>query len=50
MPTAALELERVTTSVYTTTRLRGCNPSFVVTSDGVEPVNSRPHELIVVRS
>jgi cyclase len=35
MPTAALELEQVTPNVFTTTKLRGCNPSFVVTSDGV---------------
>jgi len=30
-----LELEQVTPNVFTTTKLRGCNPSFVVTSDGV---------------
>jgi cyclase len=36
MPTATtLELEQVTPNVFTTTKLRGCNPSFVVTSDGV---------------
>ena len=35
MATATLELERVTPNVFTTTKLRGCNPSFVVTSGGV---------------
>ncbi len=34
MATATLELERVTPNVFTTTKLRGCNPSFVVTSGG----------------
>ena len=29
MPTATSDLERVTPNIYTTTRLRGCNPSFV---------------------
>ena len=29
MPTATLDLERVTPNIYTTTKLRGCNPSFV---------------------
>ena len=40
MPTATLELERVTPNVYTTTKLRGCNPSFVVTSDGVVVIDT----------
>ena len=30
MATATLELEQVTPNVFTTTKLRGCNPSFVV--------------------
>jgi cyclase len=38
--TASLELERVTPNVYTTTKLRGCNPSFVVTSDGVVAIDT----------
>ena len=39
MPTA-LDLEQVTPNVYTTTKLRGCNPSFVVTSDGVVAIDT----------
>ena len=38
--TAPLDLERVTPNVFTTTRLRGCNPSFVVTSDGVVAIDT----------
>ena len=33
-------LERVTPNVFTTTKLRGCNPSFVVTSDGVVVIDT----------
>jgi cyclase len=33
-------MERVTRNVFTTTRLRGCNPSFVVTSDGVVVIDT----------
>ena len=40
MPTAALELERVTPNIHTTTKLRGCNPSFVTTSDGVVVIDT----------
>ena len=40
MPTATLDLERVTPNIFTTTRLRGCNPSFVVTSDGVVVIDT----------
>jgi cyclase len=40
MQTTTLELERVTPNVYTTTKLRGCNPSFVVTSDGVVQIDT----------
>jgi cyclase len=36
----SLALERVTPNVYTTTKLRGCNPSFVVTSDGVVVIDT----------
>jgi cyclase len=35
-----LELERVTANVFTTTALRGCNPSFVTTSDGVVVIDT----------
>ena len=38
--TAPLDLERVTPNVFTTTKLRGCNPSFVVTSDGVVVIDT----------
>ena len=40
MSIAALELEQVTPNVFTTTRLRGCNPSFVVTSGGVVAIDT----------
>ena len=40
MPVATLELERVTPNIYTTTKLRGCNPSFVTTSDGVVVIDT----------
>jgi cyclase len=40
MPTATLELEQVTPNVFTTTKLRGCNPSFVTTSDGVVVIDT----------
>jgi len=40
MPAATLDLERVTPNVFTTTKLRGCNPSFVVTSDGVVVIDT----------
>jgi cyclase len=33
-------MERVTDNVFTTTRLRGCNPSFVTTSDGVVVIDT----------
>ena len=33
-------MERVTPNVYTTTKLRGCNPSFVTTSDGVVVIDT----------
>src|SRR3954467_9369891 len=37
---AASMMERVTANVFTTTKLRGCNPSFVVTSDGVVVIDT----------
>jgi cyclase len=36
----APELEQVTPNVFTTTKLRGCNPSFLVTSDGVVAIDT----------
>jgi len=35
-----IELEQVTPNVFTNTKLRGCNPSFVVTSDGVVVIDT----------
>ena len=35
-----MDMENVTPNVYTTTKLRGCNPSFVVTSDGVVVIDT----------
>lgn len=35
-----MDMERVTNNVFTNTRLRGCNPSFVTTSDGVVVVDT----------
>jgi cyclase len=35
-----LQMEQVTPKVFTTTKLRGCNPSFVVTSDGVVVIDT----------
>ncbi len=40
MPSATLDLERVTPNIHTTTKLRGCNPSFVTTSDGVVVIDT----------
>ena len=52
MATAAIELERVTPNVYTTTKLRGCNPSFVTTSDGVVHIDTPqlPTRAIAMRA
>ena len=33
-------MERVTANVYANTRIRGCNPSYVVTSDGVVVIDT----------
>jgi cyclase len=35
-----MDMEQVTPNVFTTTKLRGCNPSFVRTSDGVVIVDT----------
>src|SRR5512147_1685922 len=52
MPLATLDLERVTPNVYTTTRLRACNPSFVTTSDGVVVVDTPqlPTKAVAMRA
>ena len=40
MPSPSIDLELVTPNIYTTTKLRGCNPSFVTTSDGVVVIDT----------
>ncbi|HUQ43187.1 MAG TPA: MBL fold metallo-hydrolase [Candidatus Limnocylindria bacterium] len=40
MAEAASMMERVTPNVFTNTRLRGCNPSFVTTSAGVVVIDT----------
>jgi cyclase len=35
-----MDMQRVTDNVYTNTKLRGCNPSFVVTSGGVVVIDT----------
>lgn len=35
-----MDMEKVTPNVFTTTKLRGCNPSFVTTSDGVVVIDT----------
>jgi cyclase len=40
MPSPTIEMEQVTPNVLTNTKLRGCNPSFVVTSDGVVVIDT----------
>ncbi len=36
----ALDIEQVSGNAFTTTKLRGCNPSFVTTSDGVVVIDT----------
>jgi len=52
MTTAPLELEPVTPNVFTTTKLRGCNPSFVVTSAGVVVIDTPqlPTKAVAMRA
>ena len=40
MPSPTIEMEQVTRNVFTNTKLRGCNPSYVVTSDGVVVIDT----------
>jgi cyclase len=49
---AASMMERVTPNVFTTTKLRGCNPSFVVTSDGVVVIDTPqlPTKAVAMRN
>jgi cyclase len=52
MATAASIMERVTPNVFTNTRLRGCNPSFVTTSDGVVVIDTPqlPTKAVAMRA
>ena len=45
-------MEPVTRNVFTTTKLRGCNPSFVTTSDGVVVVDTPqlPTKAVAMRA
>jgi cyclase len=38
--TGTIAMEHVTPSIFTNTRLRGCNPSFVTTSEGVVVIDT----------
>ena len=51
-PAAAIEMEQVTPNVFTITKLRGCNPSFVVTSDGVVVIDTPqlPTKAVAMRA
>ena len=50
-PTGALAMEQVTANVFTITKLRGCNPSFVTTSDGVVVIDTPqlPTQAVAMR-
>jgi cyclase len=45
-------MQKVTNNVYTDTKLRGCNPNFVVTSDGVVVVDTPqlPSKAVAMRN
>jgi cyclase len=45
-------VEQVTENVFTSTKIRGCNPSFVATSDGVVVVDTPqlPSKAVKMRS
>jgi cyclase len=46
-----LEMEQVTGNVFTNTKLRGCNPSFVTTADGVVVIDTPqlPSKAVAMR-
>jgi len=48
----AMDMETVTPNVFTTTKLRGCNPSFVTTSDGVVVIDTPqlPTKAVAMRA
>ena len=47
-----IDMQQVTDNVFTTTKVRGCNPSFVVTSDGVVVVDTPqlPTKAVAMRA
>jgi cyclase len=47
-----MDLENVTPNVFTTTKLRGCNPSFVTTADGVVVIDTPqlPTKAVAMRA
>src|ERR671914_1313531 len=52
MESSSMDMQQVTKSVNTTTRLRGCNPSFVVTTDGVVVIDTPqlPTKAVAMRN
>ena len=44
-------MENVTPNVFTTTKIRGCNPSYVVTSGGVVVIDTPqlPSKAVAMR-
>ena len=47
-----MDMENVTPNVFTTTKLRGCNPSFVTTADGVVVIDTPqlPTKAVAMRA
>jgi len=47
-----MDMEKVSPNVFTNTRLRGCNPSFVTTSDGVVVIDTPqlPTKAVAMRA
>ena len=47
-----IDMEKVTDNVWTNTKLRGCNPSFVTTADGVVVVDTPqlPTKAVAMRA
>jgi cyclase len=52
MESSSMDMQQVTKSVTTTTKLRGCNPSFVVTTDGVVVIDTPqlPTKAVAMRN
>jgi cyclase len=47
-----MDMENVTPNVFTTTKMRGCNPSFVTTADGVVVIDTPqlPSKAVAMRA